>query len=335
MAAIAERLQKARAAGRKNKAIAEGNPPAHWNQVLSDHGQRVLSSREIRVLRLPGRSSRGSPVVCYVKDSETGHFYRHGSVVGHNLIAVHTPKCLHRPLWDLEWEPLVFKKCPDCGLLFGGCIDVSPSAAFEHVFNDPDAEWGMKKGRRSGSWKDARHAKVYHKHEDALPGSISEYTSYVGSGFEAPRFPEHWTPAQVDGGIAPEIDQRRREAAYRYELQNAPYRAPHKKVVELRDAGLDIDRIARKLKVSPSTIDNRLREVPETAPSVDMRALRAKAGGGYSRPQRFRRAEPRDGNERGTSLGSRRTPRITAGNYKHSLEDGWMEGNYETEATVR
>jgi hypothetical protein len=73
--------------------------------------------------------------------------------------------------------------------------------------------------------------------------------------------------------------------AYRLDLQNPPYRAPHKKVRELRDAGVAIDTIARKLKVSPSTIDNRLYTIPDTVPQADLLALRVKAGGGYSKPQ--------------------------------------------------
>lgn len=274
MAAIAERVKKAREAGRRNKAIADANPPAHWNSVLNAHGLRTVSSREIRVRRLPSRTLKyGNPVVCYTQDPDTLRVYRHGSEVGRGLIAKHEPQCIHSPLLDSEWE--FFKPCPDCGQFLSAAeVVFRPVAA--RVFNDPDQEWGIKKGIRSALWKDARKAKIHHEHDD------DGITRYTARGFEALRFPSQERDSIEVEAAAPEIDQRRREAAFRYELQNPPYRAPHKKVVELRDAGFDINRIARKLKVSPSTIDNRLREVPETSPPKDLLKLRVKAAGGYS-----------------------------------------------------
>ncbi len=229
--------------------------------------------------------------MCYTQDPDTLRVYRHGSEVGHGLIAKHEPKCIHSPLLDGEWEPLTSKTCPDCGqVLFSEEVVFRPVAA--RVFNDPDTEWGIKKGIRSALWKDARKAKIHHEQDD------DGFTHYTARGFETLRFPSQERDLIDVEAAAPEIDHRRREAAFRYELQNPPYRAPHKKVIELRDAGFDINRIARKLKVSPSTIDNRLREVPETLPQVDLLALRVKASGGYSRSQGFWRSEKLEGGQR-------------------------------------
>ena len=271
MAAIAERVKKARDAGRRNKAVADVNPRRHWAEVLFDNDLPVLSSRQIRVLRLKGRSRRGTPVVCYSQNPDTLQRYRHGSEIGFGLIAKHTPLCLHRQLWNEEWES--FKRCPDCQqFLSGGEVVYWPMA--ERVFKHTSA-------RRNPLWKDTRRTKVPTYNQSA-DDEVEDKEEYPAFRFWGENRAEPRRPVQLDGGIAPEIDQRRREAAFRYELQNPPYRAPHKKVVELRDAGFDINRIARKLKVSPSTIDNRLREVPETSPPKDLLKLRVKAAGGYS-----------------------------------------------------
>jgi hypothetical protein len=71
---------------------------------------------------------------------------------------------------------------------------------------------------------------------------------------------------KLEGGIQPEIDQRRKEAAYRWDLANPPREAPHAAVKRRVELGWSVPSIAKFFKVSESTIYNRLRDIPEPPP---------------------------------------------------------------------
>jgi len=248
----------------------------YWQSVLLRERLGVLSSAEIGTLRI-GHTA----VVVYRRDEETGQQHTYGSSVGMGFLAPtkRTPSkqpCRHLALASQEWKALRALGCPDC------------HAGYPFFPNQVFSTRAAAIIRSNGQlWKDRRHTRVRLDQDSYGKDDFRSFTP-LNSGFVDLWFPRR-APRRVltlDGDTAPEIDQRRREAAFRYELQNPPYRAPHRKVLEMRDAGLPIDRIARRLKVSASTIDNRLWDIPETVPCPDRLVLRVKAGGGYSRPER-------------------------------------------------
>lgn len=235
----------------------------YWNRLLAELGEPALSTREIRTVRIHRDGPfKNSHAVVYA------HGYRHGSIVDSGYRVKHAPRCYHLPLVDTDIKSLTAHYCEECSqLLFDRQVAYRPVARLI----------------RAKCWRDKRHTKVPWKWQERDESrDIGEFQEYAIRRREFLRFGCARKRLPMEGTLQPEIDQRRREAAYRWELQNPPYRAPHTKVVALRDAGVPIDKIARKLKVSPSTIDNRLREVPETVPAADRLALQVAAGGGYS-----------------------------------------------------
>ena len=87
---------------------------------------------------------------------------------------------------------------------------------------------------------------------------------------------------ELDGAIAPEIEQRRLNLLWP-SIKDSEYRAPHSKVREARNGGLSIAEMAKRFKVSERTINYRLADIPDTVPPVNRNALQVAAGGGYTR----------------------------------------------------
>jgi hypothetical protein len=263
----------------------------YWQTVLAEEGLSVISSQQIKTVVFASPPWKHRVAVVYKRDEETGILHRHGSTVGlgYKRTTMRTPKkapCMHLLLrdsrwrfpWSGEWTGLQWRLCPDCDKL-QTARDVFSVHAVDIIRSHRQL------------WKDRRHTPMRVNPYACADDDSADFKA-LDAGFTNVKFTRQRLvmgvfglrllprrPIAVSKSPAPEIDQRRREAAFRYELRNPPYRAPHRKVLELRDAGLEIDQIARKLKVSPSTIDNRLREVPETVSCPDLRALHIKAGG--------------------------------------------------------
>ena len=259
----------------------------NWNAVLALHRLPVLSSREIGTVPVNDHPFRLTKVVVYRRDPVTFQQYRHGEIAGwgYRRPSKRKPRkepCFHPQLISEELDrPLVFTRCPDCGEFLSGWQVVSLRAV------------GIIRANE-GLWKDKKRTPIRWSWQEREGGEL-EFLTYTGVWTDV-RFPSHyrrllrfdrsegWTAR-----VAPEIDQRRLNAAWPYVLSSPDfyeYRAPYAKVRELRDAGFSIAQMARKLKVSERTINNRLADVPETTPPVDRLALRVAASGGHN-TQRF------------------------------------------------
>ncbi|MGE5052992.1 MAG: hypothetical protein ACM3WP_02415, partial [Acidobacteriota bacterium] len=212
-------------------------------------------------------------IASYRRDPETMRLYRHGAVVGLGYIAAHKPRCIHKSLLGEEWGGLVFNLCPDCGQHLANSQVVSLRAVA--IIR-----------RKKELWKDKRRTPIRWTWQERDGFGELEVQNYAGEWTNV-RFPRHTArkPIQLDGGIAPEIEQRRLEAAWAYVLSSPDfreYRAPYTKVQELRDAGFSIAQMARRLKVSERTVNYRLMDIPETREVPDLLAARLKANRGYA-----------------------------------------------------
>jgi hypothetical protein len=290
---IAELEKSARKAQRMN-----------WAAELAARGLAVVSSREIGTVPA-GRPLRLATIAVYRYDEETNRKYHYGSIIdsGYFLKTISTRKteivrCHHLELEDTR-DGLVFFSCPECHEFPDPNSWISRRAIkIIRPDIDPEEPW-----KQSGLWKDKRHTKIpwnLREHESGfeyaehfaggtnvqlLRRRLRQGRSWAGhpGGFLAPVR----RTITLDGAVAPEIDQRRLNAAWSYVLGNPDfyeYRAPYSKVREMREAGFSIPQMAKRLKVSERTIDNRLIDVPDTLPRADVLALRVKASGGYMRP---------------------------------------------------
>jgi len=163
--------------------------------------------------------------------------------------------------------------CPDCGQHLANSQVVSLHAV--RIIR-----------RKRELWKDKRRTPIRWTWQDRDGFGELEVQSYLGEWTNV-RFPRQTArkPIELDGGIAPEIERRRLEAAWPYVLSSpdfGEYRAPYAKVRELRDAGFSIAQMARKLKVSERTINYRLMDIPETREVPDLLVARLKANRGYA-----------------------------------------------------
>lgn len=258
----------------------------NWNAILSLARLPVLSSREIAMVRVNDPPFLLTRVACYRRDPETLRLYRHGETIGwgYQARSKRTPKkprCFHPQLLSEEWGGLVFRYCKDCGQWLNNGSEVVSLRAAKII-----------RGNRQ-LWKDRKRTPVYHKSAyDGNGLTEGKGTEYTLNRFEFVRFPsrlerlfyfdrsEGWVER-----VAPEIERRTLDAAWRYVLSSPDfreYRAPYAKVREMRDAGFSIPQMARKLKVSERTINNRLADVPRTVAPPDLLALRVNASGGYT-----------------------------------------------------
>jgi hypothetical protein len=252
----------------------------NWRRVRYENP--VISNREIGTIRVSDPPFQFTKVVVYRRDPISNKQYRHGAEIGSSYTAKHRPRCLHLSLLNDEWGPLTFRRCPDCNeFLSGGAVVYLPMV-LKYIRRpyDPKKPWTWQ---GSGCWKDKKHTKApWQSEERDFHGEPAEV--YVGGDAYVRLTDTRRDVIELDGAIAPEIEQRRLNLLWPL-IKDSEYRAPHSKVREARNGGLSIAEMAKRFKVSERTINYRLAEIPDTIPPVNRNALQVAAGGGYTRPK--------------------------------------------------
>jgi hypothetical protein len=211
-------------------------------------------------------------------------------------------RCYHRPLQDVEFAPLTFYRCSDCGGFGAGDVGhvnqskffgrkkqakskyrATPTAGDDTPNNgsefDPRGEFDSKGTEETDAQWIAKFQWMWKL------GGRCDPVSIIRRG---------WQSQDIESE-APEIEYRQQRAALRYFDLSVPsrYRAPHAKVRELSQLGFTQMQIAHKLKVSERTIRERVSELPPEPPkestAADLLPLIVRAGGGWAKGKSWQR----------------------------------------------